>query len=181
MRCTSPASPDLMDWAEHYPAYVAEADGSQAKRKPLKRDVTVADIGCGFGGLLVALAPKLPDELLIGRFLGPHFLRYEKVDQVCRHGNTNTGHRIRARPHQSTPKSERRHRALPERSLPPRQHHEIPAQLLSQGTIDQDVPLFSRSAFQSPQAQSSDRLHGFELGVRLCDETRRDSVYNHRR
>lgn len=76
MRCFSPASPDLMDWASHYPAYVASSielkdmkDGSQPDLRPLKKDVTVADIGCGFGGLLVALAPKLPDELLIGTLL----------------------------------------------------------------------------------------------------------------
>lgn len=32
----------------------------------LTKDVEVADIGCGFGGLLVALAPKLPNTLLLG-------------------------------------------------------------------------------------------------------------------
>ncbi|KAF4629060.1 hypothetical protein G7Y89_g9089 [Cudoniella acicularis] len=32
----------------------------------LTKDVEVADIGCGFGGLLVALAPKLPDTLMLG-------------------------------------------------------------------------------------------------------------------
>ncbi|KAL8721691.1 MAG: hypothetical protein Q9225_001691 [Loekoesia sp. 1 TL-2023] len=41
-------------------------DVSKPDLRPLRKDVTVADIGCGFGGLLVALAPKLPDELLIG-------------------------------------------------------------------------------------------------------------------
>ncbi|KAL8969778.1 MAG: hypothetical protein Q9183_001831 [Haloplaca sp. 2 TL-2023] len=55
-----------MNWAEHYPAYVTEVAKSEAKFKPLKREVTVADIGCGFGGLLAALAPKLQDELMIG-------------------------------------------------------------------------------------------------------------------
>lgn len=34
--------------------------------KKLVKDVDVADIGCGFGGLLVALAPILPDSLLLG-------------------------------------------------------------------------------------------------------------------
>jgi tRNA (guanine-N7-)-methyltransferase len=34
--------------------------------RQLTQDVEVADIGCGFGGLLVALAPKLPDTLLLG-------------------------------------------------------------------------------------------------------------------
>lgn len=77
MRCFSPASPDLMDWATHYPAYVALDpdpselnDNPKSDLKPLKKVVTVADIGCGFGGLLVALAPILPDELLIGK--NPH-------------------------------------------------------------------------------------------------------------
>lgn len=32
----------------------------------LTKQVTVADIGCGFGGLLVALSPLLPDELILG-------------------------------------------------------------------------------------------------------------------
>ncbi|CAK4032259.1 tRNA (guanine-N(7)-)-methyltransferase [Lecanosticta acicola] len=50
---TYPESPEAMDWSLHFPAY------------PDKR-VTVADIGCGFGGLLFALAPRLPDQLLLG-------------------------------------------------------------------------------------------------------------------
>lgn len=73
MRFFSPASPDAMDWATYYPAHVAPyidpakaKDLSNTDPKRLKKDVTVADIGCGFGGLLVALAPRLPDELLIG-------------------------------------------------------------------------------------------------------------------
>lgn len=57
-----------MDWAQYYPAYVAPEDEAQKTDGPrrLSKDVTVADIGCGFGGLLVALAPVLPDELLVG-------------------------------------------------------------------------------------------------------------------
>lgn len=33
----------------------------------LSKDVEIADIGCGFGGLLVALAPLLPNQLLLGQ------------------------------------------------------------------------------------------------------------------
>ena len=57
-----------MDWAKYYPAYVASEAETQETGHPrrLSKDVTVADIGCGFGGLLVALAPVLPDELLLG-------------------------------------------------------------------------------------------------------------------
>jgi len=57
-----------MTWAQYYPDYVAREDQAQKTDSPtrLTKDVTVADIGCGFGGLLVALAPVLPDELLLG-------------------------------------------------------------------------------------------------------------------
>jgi tRNA (guanine-N7-)-methyltransferase len=50
-----------MDWSTHYPAYaILEQAGKMSKR------VTVADIGCGFGGLLVALSPVLPEALIVG-------------------------------------------------------------------------------------------------------------------
>jgi tRNA (guanine-N7-)-methyltransferase len=32
----------------------------------MKKQVEIADIGCGFGGLLVALSPLFPDTLMIG-------------------------------------------------------------------------------------------------------------------
>lgn len=34
---------------------------------PEEKKVEFADIGCGFGGLLIALAPMFPDTLLLGR------------------------------------------------------------------------------------------------------------------
>jgi tRNA (guanine-N7-)-methyltransferase len=69
-----------MDWSTYFPAYVANRDAittpqadesslanltSSSPRK-LTKEVEVVDIGCGFGGLLVALAPALPDTLLLG-------------------------------------------------------------------------------------------------------------------
>jgi tRNA (guanine-N7-)-methyltransferase len=69
-----------MDWASHYPAFAVKVAGSnvtgsedqkekgQAKSKQITRQVEIADIGCGYGGLLFALAPKLPDTLLVGTF-----------------------------------------------------------------------------------------------------------------
>ena len=64
-----------MDWSSSYPAYATpeeetkEVSTEMAKTvRPLKQDVEVADIGCGFGGLLVALAPRLPNTLLLGVF-----------------------------------------------------------------------------------------------------------------
>ncbi|KIM22224.1 hypothetical protein M408DRAFT_333003 [Serendipita vermifera MAFF 305830] len=48
-----PPSPDDIDWSTHYPMH------------PGKK-VEAADIGCGFGGLLIALAPLMPDTLILG-------------------------------------------------------------------------------------------------------------------
>jgi tRNA (guanine-N7-)-methyltransferase len=62
-----------MDWASHYPAYAEPPQSSEEPIEPstvvrkIKQDVEVADIGCGFGGLTVALAPKLPNTLILGR------------------------------------------------------------------------------------------------------------------
>ncbi|ORY06659.1 hypothetical protein BCR34DRAFT_590548 [Clohesyomyces aquaticus] len=74
-----PKSPVDMNWATHYPAYsVAQEkeaenaaddeshDQDQTSIKAITKNVEIADIGCGFGGLLFALAPKLPDTLILG-------------------------------------------------------------------------------------------------------------------
>ncbi|CAJ2505315.1 Uu.00g127090.m01.CDS01 [Anthostomella pinea] len=74
-----PTTPQDMDWSSYFPAFVADqqpnivsepAEATEAVSKPsptkLTKDVEVVDIGCGFGGLLVALAPALPDTLLLG-------------------------------------------------------------------------------------------------------------------
>jgi tRNA (guanine-N7-)-methyltransferase len=81
----SPISPAHMDWSSYYPAYLKSAEEAEesgllnkASRgkipapRRLRKDVEVADIGCGFGGLLVALAPVLPDTLLLGRDAPPN-------------------------------------------------------------------------------------------------------------
>ncbi|KAG1725346.1 putative methyltransferase [Suillus paluster] len=47
-----PSSPDTFDWSTHYPG--------------LKGTPAFADIGCGFGGLLITLAPLFPDTLMLG-------------------------------------------------------------------------------------------------------------------
>jgi hypothetical protein len=71
---TYPESPAAFDWAELYPAYAVKEDkentdasATQEKRVgKISKQVEVADIGCGFGGLLFALAPIMPDTLLLG-------------------------------------------------------------------------------------------------------------------
>jgi tRNA (guanine-N7-)-methyltransferase len=52
-----PASPDEVDWSVYYPAY------AKSGKRP-----EFADIGCGFGGLLIALAPLYPDTLMLGMY-----------------------------------------------------------------------------------------------------------------
>ena len=61
-----------MDWASLYPTYAVEGEKSRdeeketAEVKALTKNVSIADIGCGFGGLVFALAPKFPDTLILG-------------------------------------------------------------------------------------------------------------------
>lgn len=51
----------------YFPHYVQEEASEDAtKPRRLRKDVEIVDIGCGFGGLLVALAPKMPDTLVLG-------------------------------------------------------------------------------------------------------------------
>ncbi|KAF8838611.1 putative methyltransferase [Paxillus ammoniavirescens] len=50
-----PSSLEAIDWSEHYPAFAASGKTPE-----------FADIGCGFGGLLIALAPLFPDTLMLG-------------------------------------------------------------------------------------------------------------------
>lgn len=62
-----------MDWSEYYPDFVAEGSSvgdvdALGLPKPIQKKVEVVDIGCGFGGLLVSLAPLLPDTLMLGKF-----------------------------------------------------------------------------------------------------------------
>lgn len=51
-----PVSPDKMNWKTEYPDWNPEEG----------RQVRFADIGCGYGGLLVQLSPMFPDKLMLG-------------------------------------------------------------------------------------------------------------------
>lgn len=55
-----PLSPDAMDWSKLYPYYYDE------DKKKMTKEVTVADIGCGYGGLMIDLSPAFPDKLILG-------------------------------------------------------------------------------------------------------------------
>lgn len=65
-----------MDWSTHFPAFKLPEDstvettnehGEKRKLPQLSKQVEIADIGCGFGGLIVALSPLYPDTLMIGK------------------------------------------------------------------------------------------------------------------
>jgi len=90
-----PLSPEHVDWSIHYPEFFAGADsisGQPAQSvsselrlntvecpieypaQPVSSDlngragpqVRFLDVGCGYGGLSVALGPKFPDKLILG-------------------------------------------------------------------------------------------------------------------
>ncbi|XP_008842266.1 tRNA (guanine-N(7)-)-methyltransferase isoform X4 [Nannospalax galili] len=68
-----PVKPEEMDWSELYPEFFAPLTQNQShddpkdkKEKPAGAQVEFADIGCGYGGLLVALSPLFPDTLILG-------------------------------------------------------------------------------------------------------------------
>ncbi|GBF95069.1 tRNA (guanine-N(7)-)-methyltransferase [Raphidocelis subcapitata] len=78
-----PPHPDDMDWAKHFPERVqrgGEASTSGADSAPLVR---FADIGCGFGGLLIKLAPLYPDTLMVGMELRDKVAEYVRERIAC--------------------------------------------------------------------------------------------------
>lgn len=99
-----PPCPEQMDWSTLYPDYVApeepEETASEANQevvaapvrpKRLTQNVEVADIGCGFGGLLVALAPVMPQTLVLGLEIRVSVTQFvEDRIKVLRHQNKDT-------------------------------------------------------------------------------------------
>ncbi|KAH0569138.1 tRNA (guanine-N(7)-)-methyltransferase isoform X1 [Cotesia glomerata] len=57
-----PTKPELMDWSSLYPEYFSDSQ-DESERKP---GVEFADIGCGYGGLLVTLSGMFPENLILG-------------------------------------------------------------------------------------------------------------------
>lgn len=137
-----------MDWASLYPVYAAKKTGQveqetereeaaeshdlseeeQRRAKAITKDVEIADIGCGFGGLLFALAPKFPETLILGisPLIIPQTHHHILTHSARRHGNSHLSNRICNRQDQRSPSPKHANTSLPEHILPPRQHHEIP-------------------------------------------------------
>ncbi|KAF9962011.1 tRNA (guanine-N(7)-)-methyltransferase (tRNA(m7G46)-methyltransferase) [Mortierella alpina] len=64
-----PVSPAHMDWSKNFPAHFAPKNGELSEGAVAKdsgKKIEFADIGCGYGGLLVALSTVYPDTLMLG-------------------------------------------------------------------------------------------------------------------
>ncbi|XP_062400852.1 tRNA (guanine-N(7)-)-methyltransferase [Sardina pilchardus] len=62
-----PVCPEEMDWSELYPEFCSPPDERHDNEPNRSRaKVEFADIGCGYGGLLVELSPLFPDALILG-------------------------------------------------------------------------------------------------------------------
>lgn len=63
----SPNSPPAMDWSTHYPTFFeAPKEEGEGSGEGKGKKVEFADVGCGFGGLLISLAPLFPETLMLG-------------------------------------------------------------------------------------------------------------------
>lgn len=61
-----PVSPASMDWSPYYPDHFRDSQSGVDSKKEATLCVQFADIGCGYGGLLVSLSPLFPDTLMLG-------------------------------------------------------------------------------------------------------------------
>ncbi|XP_064140041.1 tRNA (guanine-N(7)-)-methyltransferase isoform X2 [Loxodonta africana] len=68
-----PVKPEEMDWSELYPQFFTPLTQNQSHDDPKDKkeerpqaQVEFADIGCGYGGLLVELSPLFPNTLILG-------------------------------------------------------------------------------------------------------------------
>lgn len=144
-----------MDWSEYYPAFTGQ-----------HKTVEIADIGCGYGGLLFALSPRFPESLILGNFVSfSPSLSSMLTRSRYRNGTPHLSNRIRPRknprpppPIHPHPQSRSRKEHLSKPRLPPSKHNEIHAKLLYQIPTLKNFPLFPRSAFQSAETQGEDRV-----------------------
>ncbi|XP_046740659.1 tRNA (guanine-N(7)-)-methyltransferase isoform X2 [Diprion similis] len=60
-----PRTPSCMDWSQLYDAHFHDLKNDGIESPPPKQ-VEFADIGCGYGGLLVTLSTMFPDNLILG-------------------------------------------------------------------------------------------------------------------
>ncbi|KAG0479727.1 hypothetical protein HPP92_010364 [Vanilla planifolia] len=73
-----PISPSDIDYSHHYPRFFDSKHDEHDKGVMCLPKVRFADIGCGFGGLLVKLSPLFPETLMIGMELRDKVTEYVK-------------------------------------------------------------------------------------------------------
>ena len=81
-----PVSPQDMDWSKLYPYYKNAENGDMIKK------VTIADIGCGFGGLMIDLSPAFPDDLILGMEIRVQVTNYVEDRIIALRNNTASRH-----------------------------------------------------------------------------------------
>ncbi|GAB4858851.1 hypothetical protein Ancab_010328 [Ancistrocladus abbreviatus] len=69
-----PLSPSQVDYSLHFPRFFPSSSENGADMKK----VEFADIGCGFGGLLISLSTLFPEKLMIGMELRDKVTEYVK-------------------------------------------------------------------------------------------------------
>ncbi|XP_020578756.1 tRNA (guanine-N(7)-)-methyltransferase [Phalaenopsis equestris] len=72
-----PISPADVDYLSHYPHF-SHSSKADTEKDVVFPKIRFADIGCGFGGLLVKLSPLFPDTLMIGMELRDKVSEYVK-------------------------------------------------------------------------------------------------------
>ncbi|XP_071735495.1 tRNA (guanine-N(7)-)-methyltransferase-like [Rutidosis leptorrhynchoides] len=68
-----PISPNHVEYSIHYPHFFPSSNSQSNSKK-----IEFADVGCGFGGLLISLATLFPDTLMIGMELRDKVTEYVK-------------------------------------------------------------------------------------------------------
>jgi tRNA (guanine-N7-)-methyltransferase len=71
-----PIAPARALWSRHFPAFAAPSDPTALVPG---LGVRVMDVGCGFGGLTMALAERAPDTLVLGLEIRPKVTEYVRL------------------------------------------------------------------------------------------------------
>ncbi|KAA0708091.1 tRNA (guanine-N(7)-)-methyltransferase [Triplophysa tibetana] len=72
-----PVCPEEMDWSQVYPAHFSQRGDTEVQAQ-----VEFADIGCGYGGLLVELSRLFPKQLMLGLEIRVKVSDYVQ-DRIC--------------------------------------------------------------------------------------------------
>ncbi|KDQ53140.1 hypothetical protein JAAARDRAFT_72660 [Jaapia argillacea MUCL 33604] len=88
---TYPASPAHIDWSTHYPAFAGTGKTPE-----------FADVGCGFGGLLIELSRQFPETLMLGMEIRVQVSQYVQ-DRIAA---LRTTHSLQPPPTDSLPPSD---------------------------------------------------------------------------